>query len=289
MHYTERGVEIDAPVERVFDLLADFENIPRWLDTVTEVRQVASGHSRWRAEGPRGDGVQWETETTAFEPDHRIAWRSVRGDIRTEGEIVLEETRRGTTWLRVVLGYDEDDPRSYDQVRDAFGNQPGRQLEAGLQRLAHMAESRRNRQPVRDEPRVPVYRGDREPRHARFEPAIRDDRREEIDRRSRYVEVPGRDERRMGDRRGRERRHGEVDRDYHYRPEVGVPPNFDDEAERDEPRWRYAMTPREREEMHRRGAYDEDRSDEFDDRRDVLKRGIDRLLDDPPSGRWNRW
>jgi uncharacterized protein YndB with AHSA1/START domain len=285
MHYTERGIEIDAPVERVFDLLADFENIPRWLETVTEVRQVASGHSLWRA-----DGVEWETETTAFEPDHRIAWRSVRGDIRTEGEIVLEETRRGTTWLRVVLGYDEDDPRSYDQVRDAFGNHPGRELETGLQRLARMAASRRRQQPRREQPRISAYGDDREPSRVRFESPMRDDRRDELARRNRDYEERRRDERRLAeDRRTYERRHGGVDRGYYYHPEVGVRPDYEDEAEPDEPRWRYAMTPREREEMRRQGGYDDDnRRDLFDKSREVLKRGVDRLLDNPPSSRWNR-
>src|SRR5215210_4314693 len=105
MHITEKRIEIRAPVGRVFDLFSDFESFPRWMENIREVRYTGRRYTRWAAEAPLGTEVEWEAETTRFEPDHRIAWRSVRGDVDTEGEVFFEETERGTTLLRVVLGY----------------------------------------------------------------------------------------------------------------------------------------------------------------------------------------
>ena len=106
MQRTEKIIEIDAPVERVFDLFSDFESFPRWMSHIKEVRYTGRRYTRWTAEAPLGSSVEWEAETIAFEPDQRIAWRSVRGDVWTEGEVDFYETARGTTLVRVILGYD---------------------------------------------------------------------------------------------------------------------------------------------------------------------------------------
>jgi uncharacterized protein YndB with AHSA1/START domain len=105
MHIAEKRIEIRAPVARVFDLFSDFESFPRWMENIREVRRTGRRFTRWAAEAPLGTEVEWEAELTGYEPDRRIAWRSVRGDIETEGEVFFEETRRGTTSLHVVLGY----------------------------------------------------------------------------------------------------------------------------------------------------------------------------------------
>ena len=39
MERVERFVEIDAPVEVVFDRLSDFESFPRWMRNIREVRR----------------------------------------------------------------------------------------------------------------------------------------------------------------------------------------------------------------------------------------------------------
>ncbi|HEX8708089.1 MAG TPA: SRPBCC family protein, partial [Pyrinomonadaceae bacterium] len=96
MQRTERFIEINAPVERVFDLFSDFESFPRWMKNIREVRRTGRRYTRWAADAPLGSSVEWEAQITAFEPDRRIAWQSVRGDINTDGEVVFQESRRGT-------------------------------------------------------------------------------------------------------------------------------------------------------------------------------------------------
>lgn len=143
MHITEKHVEIEAPVERVFDLFSDFESFPRWMKNIKEVRYTGRRFTRWTALAPLGTEVEWEAETTLFEPDRRIAWRSVRGDVDTEGEVLFEETRRGTTLMRVVLGYALPAGRLGEMIARLFGKNPDKQLEDDLERFAAVVERRR--------------------------------------------------------------------------------------------------------------------------------------------------
>jgi uncharacterized protein YndB with AHSA1/START domain len=142
MQRTEKIIEINAPVERVFDLFSDFESFPRWMSHIKEVRYTGRRYTRWTAEAPLGSSVEWEAETIAFEPDQRIAWRSVRGDVLTEGEVDFQETARGTTLLRVILGYDPPAGRIGTLVARLFGTNPEEQLEEDLERFAEVAEAR---------------------------------------------------------------------------------------------------------------------------------------------------
>jgi|GEM_PF-1107817 len=186
MQRTEKIIEINAPVERVFDLFSDFESFPRWMSHIKEVRYTGRRYTRWTAEAPLGSSVEWEAETLAFEPDRRIAWRSVRGDVETEGEVDFQETARGTTLLRVVLGYDPPAGRIGALVARLFGTNPEEQLEEDLERFAEVAEARgRSRRPPASS-REPGNR-ERELDRRRLEPSgmhdygydARDDRRSE--------------------------------------------------------------------------------------------------------------
>ncbi|HEX8502425.1 MAG TPA: SRPBCC family protein [Pyrinomonadaceae bacterium] len=172
MRRYERSVEIDAPVERVFDLFADFEAAPRWAGGVREVRRTGRRTFLWVAETALDVDVEWEAEVVVFAPDRRIVWRAVGGDIRADCEAVFSATQEGTTVLRVVRGYDTPGGRTGRAVARFFGRHPEEQLEEDLLRLRRLAE--RPRRPSRPHDRVPgvlrAERGGRDedprPRHA---------------------------------------------------------------------------------------------------------------------------
>ncbi len=141
----ERFVEIDAPVERVFDLFADFEAVPRWAGGVLDVRRTGRRTFRWVAETALDIDVEWEAEVVVFAPDRRIVWRSIGGDIHADCEAVFSVTPEGTTLVRVVRGYDTPGGRTGRAVARFFGRHPEEQLEEDLARLRRLAE--RSRRP----------------------------------------------------------------------------------------------------------------------------------------------
>ena len=166
----EHFVEIDAPVERVFDMFADFEAAPRWAGGVVDVRRTGRRTFRWVAETALDIDVEWEAEVVVFAPDRRIVWRSVGGDIHADCEAVFSMTPDGTTLLRVVRGYDTPGGRTGRAVARFFGRHPEEQLEEDLAHLKRLAERSRRMGGGRVPRVVRVERGERdEPRPRRYE------------------------------------------------------------------------------------------------------------------------
>jgi uncharacterized protein YndB with AHSA1/START domain len=285
MRYSERSIEIDAPVERVFDLFSDFENFPRWMQNLAEVRQLSQRHTHWVVDLPYGGRAEWESVLTAFEPDHRVAWRSVRGDVRTEYEAIFEQTRSGTTLLRVLLGYDPD-LSTEEILRGAFGDHPGRQLEDDLEQFAYVVEGRRRREPVRQQ--TAPLRSQRDSRRVNFERAMSDARRSRSEARSSSERRPPE----MPPYRREYNEDGSPWRDSNYdptdiQPYRSGPPDMDMErnsAGDASEIYRYAMTPRERE-AERSEMVGRIR-DTREDSQSFLRRGVDKLMEEPPSSRW---
>ena len=141
MERTEKEIEINAPVDIVFNLYSDFEKFPEWMKSLKEVRRVDDRHTRWTADAPLMS-VEWEAETTAFEPGRRIAWRTVRGDIEMDGNVTFEETERGTTRMHVSLGYEPPAGRLGSLIAHLLGNDPEERIDEELKRFARMAEVR---------------------------------------------------------------------------------------------------------------------------------------------------
>ena len=367
MRRVEKAVGIGAPVEVVFDLFSDFENLPRWMEHIREVRRTGRRYTRWRADAPAGMEIEWEAETTVFEPDRRIAWRSVRGDIETDGEVVFTALGPDETEMRVVLGYDPPGGRLGAAFARLLGQDPERQLAEDLERFRRIAERRagagrgeedargRERDAVRRESSRPrerwreardeFYRGpqrarsdegyyeevlgvrrrdeeraeeraraeyhddeertrrewrrrdEREEAQAagrgrRFEEALREARRSAETWEERYRNEPGRGE--------RERRVRDDERDEYFDERAaraayaGAREAYPDEERRGDPREdergaareyrpRHAPTPREREREGRQEPRGTRPRDEL-----LRRRGVDRLLEDPPSREWRR-
>jgi uncharacterized membrane protein len=139
MERMEKEIEVNAPVSLVFALYSDFEKFPEWMKSLKEVRRVDERHTKWTANAPLMS-VEWEAETTAFEPDRRIAWRTVRGDVEMDGDVTFEETKSGATRMHISLGYEPPAGRLGSLVAHLLGSDPEQQIDEELKRFAQMAE-----------------------------------------------------------------------------------------------------------------------------------------------------
>lgn len=277
-------VEVDAPVEHVFDLFSDFESFPRWMEGLRGVRRRGRRLTHWVAETALDIDVEWDAETTVFEPDRRVVWRSVGGDVRADGEAVFAVTPRGTTLVRLVLGYGTPGGRTGERVARFFGRHPGRQLFEDLRRFKRLAERRagdegRERERVR---RAEHFeRGESAAERARrSDSRLREEQRRQVD---------GEDAHPFPGHGSEERGRHESDRHERMVPAFARGQGEGPRRPRDEEfrgpereRPRHALTPRERE-RERRREYDRQAEDE--DRRRAgyfLRRGVDRLMEEPP-------
>jgi HSP20 family molecular chaperone IbpA/uncharacterized protein YndB with AHSA1/START domain len=74
----EHTIEVNVPLQTVYNQWTQFEEFPRFMEGVREVRQLDDVHLHWRADRS-GKEVEWESEITDQVPDQHIAWRDTSG------------------------------------------------------------------------------------------------------------------------------------------------------------------------------------------------------------------
>ena len=98
----EESVDIDVPVSTAYNQWTQFEEFPRFMSSVEEVRQIDDTHLHRRAV-VGGRTKEWDSEITEQIPDQRIAWRSTDGPSNSG---VVTFHRLGENRTRVMLQMD---------------------------------------------------------------------------------------------------------------------------------------------------------------------------------------
>jgi uncharacterized protein YndB with AHSA1/START domain len=109
MAAAKNSVIIRRPVSEVFAFVADGENASKWRSGVLDARRVSgSGVGAIYRQGVRGPGgrrIAADYEVTAYEPNRRLAFKTIAGPVRPNGEFSFEETDDGT---KVSLSLDAE-------------------------------------------------------------------------------------------------------------------------------------------------------------------------------------
>lgn len=71
-----KSLLVEAPVEQVFAFFTDFENFPRFMQHVRQVKRLDVDRSRWVVEGPAGIAVRWDAQVTRVVPNDTFAWKT---------------------------------------------------------------------------------------------------------------------------------------------------------------------------------------------------------------------
>ncbi len=117
MQQVEKVVEVNRPVRTVYNQWTQFEEFPRFMAGVKEVRQLDETHVRWRAQ-IWGKEEEWDAEITEQEPDKRISWKSVSG-APNAGTVRFEPIAPDRTRVRLVMAYEPQDVA--EKAGDALG------------------------------------------------------------------------------------------------------------------------------------------------------------------------
>jgi uncharacterized membrane protein len=118
MERIEKAIDVDCPVRTVYNQWTQFEEFPRFMDGVKEVRQLDDTHVRWHAE-IFGKDKQWDAEITEQVPDQRISWKSVSGDAPNAGTVRFEPIGPDRTLVRLVMAYEPQG--TVEKTGDALG------------------------------------------------------------------------------------------------------------------------------------------------------------------------
>jgi uncharacterized membrane protein len=78
MGVSTHSIEVNAPLRAVYNQWTQFEEFPRFMEGVEEVRQEGEKRLFWKAK-IAGRVKEWEAEITNQVPDQRIAWEVSTG------------------------------------------------------------------------------------------------------------------------------------------------------------------------------------------------------------------
>jgi uncharacterized membrane protein len=136
----EKSIRIDASPEEVYEMFANYENFPRFMSHVVEVRDLGRRRSHWVVKGPAGSQFEWDSVLTEQSRPHRLAWRSEPGaEIANTGSIQFEQYRGGTRVI-VRMSYSPPAGAIGHGVATLLGADPKRQMDDDLARMKAFIE-----------------------------------------------------------------------------------------------------------------------------------------------------
>jgi uncharacterized membrane protein len=133
----EKSIDVHVPVRTAYDQWTQFEEFPRFMEGVEEVRQLDDKRLHWRAK-IGGKEEEWDAEITEQLPDERVAWRSTSG-AENAGVVTFHHIDANTT--RVMLQLEYDPEGVVENVGDALGV-VSRRVEGDLKRFKEFIEGR---------------------------------------------------------------------------------------------------------------------------------------------------
>jgi uncharacterized membrane protein len=117
MERIEKSVEVACPVRTVYNQWTQFEDFPRFMAGVKEVKQLDDTHVHWHAE-IWGKDKEWDAEITEQVPDQVIAWRSTSG-APNAGTVRFEPLSHDRTRVRLIMEYEPEGV--VEKTGDAIG------------------------------------------------------------------------------------------------------------------------------------------------------------------------
>lgn len=135
--HTKSSVEVNVPIRVAYDQFTQFEEFPRFMNSVLEVRQLDDKRLHWKAT-VMGKPIEWDAEITEQIPDKVIAWRSTSGT-PSGGTVTFTSLSRSRTRVTLDMYYEPQD--GVEMVGDALGA-VRMEAQANLRKFKEMIETR---------------------------------------------------------------------------------------------------------------------------------------------------
>jgi uncharacterized membrane protein len=137
MAATAHEIEVNAPLRAVYNQWTQFEEFPRFMEGIEEVRREGDKRLFWKAR-IGGKLKEWKAEITHQFPDETIAWKSVDGSSNS-GTVIFKEIGADHTKITATIEYEPEG--FWEKTGDAFGF-PSRRVQGHLERFRRFIEER---------------------------------------------------------------------------------------------------------------------------------------------------
>jgi uncharacterized membrane protein len=137
MASVEQSIEVEVPISTAYNQWTQFEEFPRFMEGIEQVRQLDDKTLHWVAEA-RGQRHEWDAEIVEQKPDERIAWKS-RDRKGPDGVVTFHRLSPDSTKVMVQLEWEPEG--MLQQLGSALGSDE-RRVKGDLERFKELIESR---------------------------------------------------------------------------------------------------------------------------------------------------
>jgi uncharacterized membrane protein len=136
----EDMIDVQVPVQQAYNQWTQFEDFPKFMEGIQSVQQLDDTHVQWVAE-IRGESREWTTEITEQQPDEKVAWRTIEGEIKNDGIVTFQPIGDAQTRVKVQMDVEGDDSTAENVAGDLLGVVK-KQVHGDLERFKQLIESR---------------------------------------------------------------------------------------------------------------------------------------------------
>ncbi|HVK55717.1 MAG TPA: SRPBCC family protein [Burkholderiales bacterium] len=151
----QRSITIAALPETVFDIWSQYENFPRFMSHVQEVRDLSGGRAHWVVKGPAGGRVEWDVVLTESAPPKLLAWKSEPGSMVQHAGYARFESIDGGCRVTVRTSYKPAAALGHT-FSALFGHELKHKMESDLTRMKTFIETHGQPQALAAEDKI-VY------------------------------------------------------------------------------------------------------------------------------------
>ena len=139
MECIEKTIEVESPLNKVYNQWTQFEDFPKFMEGIQSVQQLDDTHVHWVAE-IRGETREWTTEITEQRPDEKVAWKTIDGEVKNDGVVSFEQIARDQTRVNVQMNV-EGGSTAENVAGDLLGVVKS-QVRGDLERFKQLIENR---------------------------------------------------------------------------------------------------------------------------------------------------
>jgi uncharacterized membrane protein len=132
-----KSIEVNVPVKTAYNQWTQFEEFPKFMEGVEQVKQIDDKRIHWKA-NIGGKTEEWDAEITEQIPDQRVAWTS-KGGAMNAGLVTFSPLADAKSKLTLEMEYVPNG--AVEKTGDALGLITQR-IEGDLNRFKDFIESR---------------------------------------------------------------------------------------------------------------------------------------------------
>ena len=100
------SIDVAVPVRTAYNQWTQFEEFPRFMDGVSEIKQLTETTTHWKTK-IAGVEREFDADITEQIPDERVAWTSTSGS-KQAGVVTFHRLDASTTRVTVQMDFDPE-------------------------------------------------------------------------------------------------------------------------------------------------------------------------------------